>query len=109
MEVEGVPVQELIGIDGCPAGWVLATGDPELRSIRFSILPTVTELIASCDDAKRLIVIDVPIGLAADAPRACDVEARRLLRAPRNSSVFPPPCRPALHAPTYLDACAANA
>src|SRR5437762_2517369 len=106
-EVECVPGYELIGIDGCPAGWVLATSDPELRSIEFSILSTVTELIASADDGERTVAIDMPMGLAEHTIRTCDVEARRLLRAPRNSSVFPPPCRPALHAPTYLEACAA--
>jgi len=48
-------VHELIGIDGCPAGWVLATSDPELRSITVSLLPTVTELIVSCDAGECLI------------------------------------------------------
>ena len=32
--------------------------------------------------------------------------ARGLLRAPRNSSVFPTPCRPVLAAQTYEEACA---
>jgi predicted RNase H-like nuclease len=108
-EVRAVPpIQELIGVDGCQAGWVLAISDPSLQSISFTVVPSLAELISSADAEDRMIAVDVPIGLAEDARRACDVEARRLLRAPRNSSVFPPPCRSALHAPTYVDACAAN-
>ena len=44
--------------------------------------------------------IDIPIGLTARGPRACDVAARRLLGRPRASSVFPAPIRPALSALT---------
>jgi predicted RNase H-like nuclease len=49
--------------------------------------------------------IDIPIGLAAAGPRACDQEARRLL-GPRRNSVFPAPVRAVLAADTYAEACA---
>ena len=49
--------------------------------------------------------IDIPIGLAAWGPRACDQEARRLL-GPRRSSVFPAPARSVLEAASYEEACA---
>jgi predicted RNase H-like nuclease len=49
-------------------------------------------------------MIDIPIGLAEDGPRQCDVEARRLL-GPRRNSVFPTPVRAALTGTTYAEAC----
>ena len=49
--------------------------------------------------------IDIPIGLPARGPRACDVQARALL-GPRRSSVFPAPVRDVLGAASYADACA---
>ena len=47
-----------------------------------------------------------PIGLpwAARPSRACDVEARRRLGPGRASSVFAPPCRDAVHAPSLAEA-----
>ena len=51
--------------------------------------------------------IDIPIGLL-DGSRACDKGARTLLKRPRGSSVFPAPCRAALHAETYKEASAVN-
>jgi predicted RNase H-like nuclease len=49
--------------------------------------------------------IDIPIGLAARGPRACDREARRML-GPRRNSVFPAPARTVLGASSYEEACA---
>jgi predicted RNase H-like nuclease len=49
--------------------------------------------------------IDIPIGLPASGPRACDLAARRLL-GPRRSSVFPAPARDVLRAGSYEEACA---
>jgi predicted RNase H-like nuclease len=51
--------------------------------------------------------IDIPIGLL-DRPRACDLAARKLLKRPRGSSVFPAPCRAAVRAATYEEASAVN-
>jgi predicted RNase H-like nuclease len=45
----------------------------------------------------------MPIGLPDNAPRACDVAARRLL-GPRRSSVFPAPVRDVLLAVDYPNA-----
>jgi predicted RNase H-like nuclease len=47
----------------------------------------------------------MPIGLPERGPRACDLEARRLLGPGRASSVFPAPIRPVLVATSYDDAC----
>lgn len=54
----------------------------------------------------KLIVVDIPIGLVdrpADGPRACDVEARRLLGT-RRVSVFPAPARSTLTAGSFAQA-----
>ena len=53
-----------------------------------------------------VVGVDVPIGLSDGKPRQCDIEARAVLRAPRASSVFPPPIRSALSAKTREEACA---
>jgi predicted RNase H-like nuclease len=54
-----------------------------------------------------LILIDIPIGLPDNGIRECDVEARKLLKK-RAASVFPVPCRQAIHADTYKKACRIN-
>jgi predicted RNase H-like nuclease len=95
------------GIDGCRAGWVLATvpahdgGAPEV-----SVLPDLGAVVADVASCRLLAAgIDVPIGLAAREPRACDREARALLGA-RRSSVFPAPVRRVLGATGYDEASA---
>lgn len=55
---------------------------------------------------EKLIVVDMPIGLAdrpEDGPRGCDVEARRLL-GERRVTVFPAPSRAVLTAGTFAEA-----
>ena len=56
-----------------------------------------------------LILIDIPIGLKAEgrAERRCDPVVRKLL-GPRRSSVFPAPCREAIYASSYQEACDVN-
>ena len=55
-----------------------------------------------------LVAIDIPIGLTNVGARLCDLAARRYLKAPRASSVFPAPIRSALCAETFEDACRIN-
>lgn len=50
------------------------------------------------------IAVDMPIGLTDAGKRAADVHARRVLGAPRASSVFPAPIRPILNASTREEA-----
>src|SRR4029077_5268811 len=57
---------------------------------------------------RAVVAVDVPIGLTESGPRECDVEARRVLGAPRASSVFPAPVRACLSATTYAQACEAH-
>ncbi len=90
------------GVDGCPAGWLL------LRQAGSTIHSQVHESAADLFEAAadcRILMIDIPIGLAEDGPRECDVEARRLLGR-RGSSVFPTPVRAALEGRSYAEACA---
>ena len=95
-----------IGIDGCRGGWVWC-GRLDGRwqgGVRAS-LAQWPEL-----DALDLALIDMPIGLVEHGTdeRRCDREARALLGRPRASSVFRPPCRAALEAADYHEACVLN-
>jgi len=96
----------LVGIDGCAAGWVLAVSDGERAALAFDVVSDLEPVIARVERAGGVIAIDIPIGLSDTGPRECDRAARRRLGAPRSASVFPAPCRAALHAGDYRVACA---
>jgi predicted RNase H-like nuclease len=98
----------LLGLDGCRGGWVVAEGDESLSTVRFSVACDIGVLLDAADPASTRVAIDMPIGLPHDGPRACDLAARALLRAPRASSVFPAPTRAALPALDYATACLLN-
>ena len=76
---------------------------PELGDPEMGLFPNVAALCKKHRDA-HLILIDIPIGLRdkGDDERLCDTEARRLL-GDRASSVFPAPCREAVHAESYKE------
>jgi predicted RNase H-like nuclease len=87
-------MQTTVGIDGCAAGWIIASVDRVvvIRELRL--------------DEFELIGVDMPIGLVDGPPRACDIAARKFLgRA--GSSVFPAPPRAALGCSDYRAALAA--
>lgn len=95
-----------VGVDGCRAGW-LAIGLEAESSWQVNIFPDASSLWNHHRDAS-LILIDIPIGLKGGrAERRCDPEARKLL-GPRRSSVFPAPCRQAIYAQSYQEACDVN-
>jgi predicted RNase H-like nuclease len=96
---------DLIGIDGCRGGWLVAASDQSFSSVSFAVVDDLEPLISIAERGLVVIAIDMPIGLSDSGPRACDLEARRLLGRPRASSVFPAPCRAALAATTYRRAC----
>jgi predicted RNase H-like nuclease len=96
---------ELIGVDGCRGGWVVAAANASLSSLAFTIVEDLAPVIERAERGDAVIAIDMPIGLSDDGPRACDLQARRWLGRPRASSVFPAPCRAALAATTYGGAC----
>lgn len=78
------------GVDGCRAGWVVAT------TSTLQVVRTLDELL----DAFDIIGIDMPIGLSEAGTRSCDTEARKALPG-RGSTVFPAPPRPLLHLTDY--------
>ena len=92
------------GIDGCTSGWLSLTKDLASGNIVAQILPSITSLLRF-DPKPEVVMVDVPIGLTDSGPRACDVQARTHLKAPRASSVFPAPIRPTLGATNYAQAC----
>jgi predicted RNase H-like nuclease len=96
----------VLGVDGCRAGWVAFRVDvPSLTtSVELLALP---EVLKKRPDELSCIAIDIPIGLL-DGPRACDKAARKLLGQPRGSSVFAAPCRATLGAQSHPEASSIN-
>lgn len=91
----------VLGVDGCPGGWVgaLINGQRALNW-HFWTVEETDELLAAAD----VVAIDMPIGLPEAGRRACDSAARERLGAAR-SSVFPVPIRPVLEVEDYAAAC----
>ena len=80
MRAEACP--RALGLDGYSKGWVAVLLDGDIGEIRFcrdiaEALSTVFERAA----------IDIPIGMADDGERVCDIMARERLR-PHSSRVF---------------------
>ena len=97
-----------VGVDGCKKGWIIVelTDDDNWK---VDIFPDIASLWNECKRAS-LILIDIPIGLRDSGcdERHCDKKARELLGPMRASSVFPAPCRGALDASSYEQACQIN-
>lgn len=91
-----------IGLDGCRAGWIAISLDED--GAGYWLLESDQELESVIDEYDR-IFIDVPIGLEDESyVRECDELLRERLGPDYKASVFNPPIRPALHAPTYGEA-----
>ena len=87
------------GVDGCRAGWIVVLIHRETRARRAKVITEFSE-ISSIRESPDVVAVDIPIGLpsAAEAGgRACERQARRLLRG-RASSIFSSPARAALDA-----------
>ncbi len=63
----------VLGVDGCPGGWLgaVVTTQPS-PTVEWVLLPDATALVALAATCAATGV-DMPIGLA-DGPRTCDVE-----------------------------------
>ena len=90
-----------VGADGCKRGRWLAVILTENGNWDITIFDDIRHLWEKCSNAD-LILLDVPIGLreSGTEERLCDVEARKQLNelgSRRGSSVFPAPCRAAVH------------
>jgi predicted RNase H-like nuclease len=88
------------GADGCRTGWVICRRDAD-GTLDIAVVKTLAE---ACEGL-AILAVDMPIGFVdvPRPPRACEVEARRLLPG-KASSVFPTPCRPALACVTHAEA-----
>ena len=88
-----------VGVDGCTGGWVaVGLGDGVETCVKVFGRGEFPNLLDHFSGAS-VVLVDMPIGLRRDAPpcyRACDNEARCLLRE-RRGSVFQVPSR------KYLD------
>lgn len=101
-----VPV---LGVDGCPAGWVGAVLVPGAPRPRVVVAPTIEQLVETvrADVDVHVVGIDIPIGLPDSTIRQADVLARRALPG-RASSVFTTLTRAAYLAPDRAAADAVN-
>jgi predicted RNase H-like nuclease/AcrR family transcriptional regulator len=101
-----VPV---LGVDGCPGGWVGAVLVPGAPRPRVVVAPTIEQLVETvrADVDLRVVGIDIPIGLPDDSTRRADALARRALPG-RASSVFTTLTRAAYLAPDRAAADAVN-
>lgn len=94
------------GVDGCKAGWFYIRLDG--HAVTHGVVRRLSEIVETAPAHSRVFV-DIPIGLQDSAgTRQCDVMARRLLRAPRASSVFSAPIRAIIDEGDYLAANAAS-
>ena len=83
----------VIGIDGYPAGWVAARVEPGSPAVTWAT--TDVAGIGSLLDPTCVIGVDMPIGLAEEGWRTCDLEAKSHLGR-SGSRVFMTPPRAVL-------------
>jgi predicted RNase H-like nuclease len=96
----------LAGVDGCPAGWIVALVRSCGEEVRVRTVKRFAE-IAAMPEAPAVIAVDIPIGLPeriVSGGRGPERAVRALLGA-RQSSVFSVPSRAAIYAPDYCAAC----
>lgn len=96
----------VLGVDGCPGEWIgaLVTAYGDIEWELFADVRGIVSVDASATG------IDVPVGLADNDARDCDVTARQRLR-PYGSRVFPAPIRTVAALPpsaSYAHACAVS-
>ncbi|MEM6581864.1 MAG: DUF429 domain-containing protein [Pseudomonadota bacterium] len=90
------PAVNCYGLDGCKGGWVCAHLDS--GKLSYTVHAQFSDFIATISPDSR-VYIDIPIGLqnSKSPNRACDKEARQLLRPRRSASVFNAPIRDILY------------
>jgi predicted RNase H-like nuclease len=93
------------GVDGCPAGWIVAFLGPGGEA-QVRIAEHFADVLAA-PERPAVVAVDVPIGLmerAGSGGRAAENAVRPLLGG-RQSSVFSVPSRAAIYAADYAEAC----
>ncbi len=92
-----LPYRMLAGVVPCRGGWLVQAGrlhGVSLYPVPPVVMPSVQEVL-DWKPAFEVIAMHIPIGLPAErGPRACDREARALLKWPRSLSISTPPSRP---------------
>jgi predicted RNase H-like nuclease len=109
--VTGMHGPRVVGLDGCPAGWIASVWRGPGHQPDVVLLKSLERAETELPAATAVIAIDIPLGLldaAVPGGRACDREARSLLGPGRTSSVFSPPARQALAAKTHAEASQLN-
>src|SRR5262245_5963387 len=94
----------LAGVDGCPAGWVVALVRAAGEEVRVDVVPRFADVFYA---QPAIVAVDIPIGLperTGYGGRAAENAVRPLLGA-RQSSVFSVPSRAAVQATDYAGAC----
>ena len=94
----------VIGVDGCPAGWAAVRLNLFDGGIAAFITKNFAGLLRDSGADAAMIMVDMPIGLASEGKRGCEVLARKLLKPLRHASVFSSPRRPMLDFETYGEA-----
>ena len=98
----GSSKMHVAGVDGCRGGWLCV--DEREGELTGRIYSTFKELLNTLATAS-IVAVDIPIGLSDAGERLVDPIARKLLRAPRSSSVFPVPIRSVVQETDYRTAC----
>jgi len=96
------------GVDGCRSGWFVVVQQLTSGAVDHHTVADFAAVLELCRGVEAL-AIDIPIGLmdtVEKGGRPVDRLARERLKPHRASSVFSPPCRPALACLTYEEAAA---
>ncbi len=104
----GLDSIRIAGVDGCPLGWLVASGTlmgNRIANVDVKAFPTFREVLTFAGH-NAIVSVDMPIGLL-DEPRPggrdCEKAARKMLSGTRKSSVFSAPPRSALRAKRFED------
>lgn len=89
----------LVGVDGCPAGWVAVRRVGE--DLDWHVCESFADVLAATDPDRLLL--DMPLGLPAADRRRCDELARSRL-GDRSATVFYTPCRGVLDVESHAEA-----
>ncbi|SDT41154.1 Predicted nuclease (RNAse H fold) [Friedmanniella luteola] len=95
----------MLGVDGCPDGWVAVAPDPDRARVYSAASLAAVIAQAEQDGPVVGVGVDIPIGLPERGPRQADLLARDRL-GPRRSSLFLTPVRAALELGDYAAAVA---
>jgi len=96
--------ETVIGVDGCPGGWIAVIWKDGEAQTKFFPLGDFAKIV---EEEAAIIAVDMPIGFPDHHGRAADQEARRAL-SPFTSRVFSVPCRDSVHAENWTQAIRIN-